>query len=97
MDSPLTRPVQMPEQGHVVSFPQVGGLHRGGGFLPSSRRHRYERRAAWPTHGMSLVHFALFPQAEKWLAICKSALALPKSKSTMDFTAQNIWLGSRLP
>jgi hypothetical protein len=35
MDSPLTRPVQAPDQGEVMSVPQVGGLH-----------HRYERRAA---------------------------------------------------
>ena len=35
MDSPVTRPVQAPSQGKVVSLPQVGGLH-----------HRYERRAA---------------------------------------------------
>jgi putative transposase len=34
-DSPESRPVQGPEQGRVVSIPQVGGLH-----------HRYERRAA---------------------------------------------------
>lgn len=35
MDSPETRPVQTPNQGKVISLPQVGGLH-----------HRYERRAA---------------------------------------------------
>lgn len=35
MDSPVTRPVQTPDQGEVTSVPQVGGLHR-----------RYERRAA---------------------------------------------------
>lgn len=35
MDTPLGRPVQGPEQGKIVSFPQVGGLH-----------HCYERRAA---------------------------------------------------
>jgi transposase InsO family protein len=35
MDSPVTRPVQVPNQGEVVSLPQVGGLH-----------HRYEHRAA---------------------------------------------------
>ena len=35
MDSPAGRPVQPPDQGKVVSIPQVGGLH-----------HRYERRAA---------------------------------------------------
>ncbi|NLV44190.1 MAG: transposase family protein [Candidatus Hydrogenedentes bacterium] len=35
MDSPDMRPVQMPDQGKVISLPQVGGLH-----------HRYERRAA---------------------------------------------------
>ena len=35
MDSPASRPVQPPEQGKVVSIPQVGGLH-----------HRYERQAA---------------------------------------------------
>lgn len=35
MDSPVTRPVQPPDQGKVVSLPQVGGLH-----------HRYERQAA---------------------------------------------------
>jgi hypothetical protein len=46
---------------------------------------------------MSLVHFAVFPQGEKWLAMRKTALALPKSESTMDFTAQNIGLSSRLP
>jgi transposase InsO family protein len=34
-DAPDTRPIQPPEQGRVVSVPQVGGLH-----------HRYERRAA---------------------------------------------------
>jgi putative transposase len=34
-DAPEERPVQPPEQGRVVSIPQVGGLH-----------HRYERRAA---------------------------------------------------
>jgi putative transposase len=34
-DAPGERPVQRPEQGSVVSLPQVGGLH-----------HRYERRAA---------------------------------------------------
>lgn len=35
MDSPVGRPAQGPEQGKVVSIPQVGALH-----------HRYERRAA---------------------------------------------------
>jgi transposase InsO family protein len=35
MDSPVTRPVQTPDHGKVISLPQVGGLH-----------HRYERRAA---------------------------------------------------
>ena len=35
MDSPVPRPVQAPNQGEVVSLPQVGGLH-----------HRYERQAA---------------------------------------------------
>ena len=35
MDSPVTRPVQTPNHGKVISIPQVGGLH-----------HRYERRAA---------------------------------------------------
>ena len=34
-DSPVPRPVQAPEQGSVVEFPQVGGLH-----------HRYTRQAA---------------------------------------------------
>jgi transposase InsO family protein len=34
-DAPEPRPVQGPEVGRVVAFPQVGGLH-----------HRYERRAA---------------------------------------------------
>ena len=34
-DAPKSRPVQPPEMGHVVSVPQVGGLH-----------HQYERRAA---------------------------------------------------
>ena len=34
-DSPDPRAVQPPRYGHVVSVPQVGGLH-----------HRYERRAA---------------------------------------------------
>jgi putative transposase len=34
-DTPEPRPVQPPEQGRVVSIPQVGGLH-----------HRYERRVA---------------------------------------------------
>ena len=35
MDCPETRPVQLPEQGAVVAFPEVGGLH-----------HHYERVAA---------------------------------------------------
>jgi len=35
MNSPATRPVQTPDQGKVMSVPQVGGIH-----------HRYERRAA---------------------------------------------------
>lgn len=35
MDSPETRPVQTPDQGNIISVPQIGGLH-----------HRYERRAA---------------------------------------------------
>ena len=35
MDAPAHRPVQPPELGEVVAFPEVGGLH-----------HRYERRAA---------------------------------------------------
>ncbi len=35
MDSPDPRPVQPPELGEVVEFPDVGGLH-----------HHYERRAA---------------------------------------------------
>jgi hypothetical protein len=48
-------------------------------------------------HCMSLVHFALFPQAEKWLAMCRSAWASSKSEPTMDFTAQNIGWSSRLP
>ena len=34
-DAPEPRPVQGPEVGRIVAFPQVGGLH-----------HRYERRAA---------------------------------------------------
>jgi putative transposase len=34
-DCPELRPVQPPDQGKVIAFPQVGGLH-----------HRYERRAA---------------------------------------------------
>jgi transposase InsO family protein len=34
-DCPLPRPVQPPEIGTIVEFPEVGGLH-----------HRYERRAA---------------------------------------------------
>ena len=34
-DAPEPRPVQGPEEGKVVAFPQVGGLH-----------HRYERLAA---------------------------------------------------
>ena len=34
-DSPIPRPIAPPINGHVVSVPQVGGLH-----------HRYERRAA---------------------------------------------------
>jgi hypothetical protein len=34
-DAPEPRPVQGPEAGLVVAFPEVGGLH-----------HRYERRAA---------------------------------------------------
>ena len=34
-DAPTPRRVQMPTEGHVVVFPEVGGLH-----------HRYERRAA---------------------------------------------------
>jgi hypothetical protein len=33
-DAPVSRPVQGPEKGRVVSVPHVGGLH-----------HRYERRA----------------------------------------------------
>jgi transposase InsO family protein len=35
MDSPKSRPVEMPERGAVVAVPQVGGLH-----------HRYQRQAA---------------------------------------------------
>jgi transposase InsO family protein len=34
-DAPTSRRVQTPTEGHVVAFPEVGGLH-----------HRYERRAA---------------------------------------------------
>ena len=34
-DSPKPRPIQPPETGRIVSFPEIGGLH-----------HRYERRAA---------------------------------------------------
>ena len=34
-DAPQARRVQPPEEGNIVAFPQVGGLH-----------HRYERRAA---------------------------------------------------
>jgi putative transposase len=34
-DAPTTRRVHTPTEGHVVAFPEVGGLH-----------HRYERRAA---------------------------------------------------
>jgi hypothetical protein len=34
-DAPQTRRVQLPAAGHLVAFPEVGGLH-----------HRYERRAA---------------------------------------------------
>jgi putative transposase len=34
-DTPDPRPVQPPEDGRIVSIPEVGGLH-----------HRYERRAA---------------------------------------------------
>jgi putative transposase len=34
-DCPETRPVQPPNRGEIIAFPQVGGLH-----------HRYERRAA---------------------------------------------------
>ena len=35
MDSPQSRPVQLPAQGAVIEYPEVGGLH-----------HHYERRAA---------------------------------------------------
>ncbi len=35
MDSPESRPVQLPGQGAVIEYPKVGGLH-----------HHYERRAA---------------------------------------------------
>jgi hypothetical protein len=35
MDAPDVRQVQPPDRGHVVEFPEVGGLH-----------HRNERRAA---------------------------------------------------
>jgi putative transposase len=35
MDSPLSRPVQPPEQGQVIEVPELGGLH-----------HHYERHAA---------------------------------------------------
>jgi len=34
-DAPERRPVQVPEEGKIVAFPQVGGLH-----------HRYERLVA---------------------------------------------------
>jgi putative transposase len=34
-DCPEPRLVQLPDQGRIIAFPQVGGLH-----------HRYERRAA---------------------------------------------------
>jgi len=34
-DAPQKRPIQSPQQGHVVEFPAVGGLH-----------HHYERRTA---------------------------------------------------
>ena len=34
-DAPAPRPIQMPSEGRLVVFPEVGGLH-----------HRYERRAA---------------------------------------------------
>jgi putative transposase len=34
-DAPEGRPIQGPELGKVIAFPEVGGLH-----------HRYERRAA---------------------------------------------------
>jgi putative transposase len=34
-DAPTPRRVQTPSEGHVVAYPEVGGLH-----------HRYERRAA---------------------------------------------------
>ena len=33
----------------------------------------------------------------KWLAMCRAALALPKSESTIDFAIQNIGLSSRPP
>jgi len=33
--TPVPRPVQGPDRGRIVAFPEVGGLH-----------HRYERRAA---------------------------------------------------
>jgi hypothetical protein len=36
-DAPTTRHVQTPTEGHVVAFPEIGGLH-----------HRYERPAARP-------------------------------------------------
>ena len=48
MGSPSSRPVQTPEQGTVVALPQAGGPH-----------HRYERRAAQPTHRMPFARFAL--------------------------------------
>ncbi len=35
MDSPKSSPIQGPEEGRVVAFPEVGGLH-----------HHYERMAA---------------------------------------------------
>ena len=34
-DSPVPRPIQMPDAGRIISIPEIGGLH-----------HRYERRAA---------------------------------------------------
>lgn len=50
----FTRPVRMPEQGHVVSSPQVGGLH-----------HRYEGRAALANHCTFLGRFTLLLQEEQ--------------------------------
>ena len=73
MDSPTGRPVQPPEQGKVISIPQVGGLH-----------HSYERRVAQPQSGAH--HRFIRGQCPTCFTTCRVFIVLTETKSKVDYS-----------